>query len=118
MNANYLDAPGVPGNSVSWEEYKSEKTRRLKAAADELDGCPLIDAAYRDGGYEHFHPDVGEYMMPDRVKVEGDMGDPATLKVMSRVMDKHGLKVHTKHGGAVTFSDDESARLVVGVNRD
>jgi len=85
---------------------------RLNSAVSDLKGCPIVEVVvWAEHGQEHYHPDVGEYWKPAHIVVSGDMNDMATLRVLNKVMDDHGLKVHTKNG--VNFSGDDYARLVL-----
>lgn len=99
MNPHYLD--------------REKRAARIRAAVEEIRDAPNLDVErwnYECGG-EHFHPDVGEYWLPEFVSVEGNMNDMATLRVLSRIMVEHGLKVHVT--GPVSHSSDEHARLVL-----
>ena len=70
--------------------------------------------SFNKTGHEHFHPDIGEYWKPPNITVCGDMTDFENLKILSSVMDKHGVCVHQKYN--VSFSEaseDGYARMVV-----
>lgn len=85
---------------------------RISDAADVLNDCPVVDVySWTPHGMEDFHPDVGEYWRPGHVHVKADMSDMAVLRVLSSVMDDHGLKVHVHHGRSEC--GDDWARLVV-----
>lgn len=89
-----------------------QEKARIESAANDLNSCPIVEVAvWCEYGQEHFHPDVGEYWKPAHVKVKGDMNDPAVLKVISKTLNDHGLKVHNHHG--VQECGDDWARLVV-----
>lgn len=90
-----------------------EERDRLDAAAGEFSGSELEVSVQRHG-CEHYHPEVGEYWRPKNLTVKGDMTDQQELQLISDVCDRHGLRVHEKHG--FKFSDkseDGWARLVV-----
>lgn len=91
----------------------SSRMECVSDAAAVLRDCPIVDVRkWSDRGQEHYHSDVGEYWLPAHITVEGDMDDMAVLRVLSDVMDSHGLKVHVHHG--VEECGDDWARLVPG----
>ena len=96
---------------------RDARVARIKSAVAEVRDAPNLSVrVWCEYGEEHFHPDTGEYWKPENVTVEGDMNDMATLRVLSAIMENHGLKVHSPHG--VSMSGDDWARLVVDSGAD
>lgn len=96
-----------------------ERVARINAAVSEINDAPNLSVrTWCEYGEEHFRGDMdgGTYWKPENVEVEGDMNDMATLRVLSSIMDNHGLKVHTPRG--YEMSDDGWARLVVDLSGD
>lgn len=73
-----------------------------------------FDVRISEYGQEHFHPDIGEYWLPEHLVVNGDLSDFQNLGIMSSIMDDENLKIHKR--GKITFADkveDGYARIVV-----
>lgn len=79
----------------------SEELARLREAGLKVD--------YQDTGREHFHPDVGEYWLPEHISVAGDLEDMDALRAISDVCDM-GWETHTPHD--VTTASDKRCHLV------
>jgi len=46
-----------------------------------------------DMGQESFHPDMGEFWLPEHIRLSGDWNDVELLKSLSGWLDNHYLKV-------------------------
>jgi hypothetical protein len=79
----------------------SEELTRLREAG--------LKVSYQEHGVEHFHPDVGEYWLPEHIDVVGDMDDMDNLRAISDVCDM-GWRVLKPNGVDVTT--DKRCRLV------
>lgn len=96
-----------------------ERSDMIESAAMDFHDAPGIEVdVWCSYGEEYPHPngiDKGMIWKPANVTVTGDFTDPATLQVLSSLMDKHNLKVHVARGDVPVCekSRDGHARLVL-----